>query len=153
MSSRTVHKNQFRGSRPLHYHYTTRAPLCQRQFGHFFLYASSGKQRSFMIHGSTILARSKHGRLYGGCPPCLLYYTHLGKSLGGAHPGGVVAQSWQKLRSYELRCFYFIMFTIIDILCLKTNLIYSSEPIGHAGIFPLCKSFKPSFAASSIKNR
>ena len=66
-------------------------------FRGLFPYASPGKRRSFMIHGSTILARGKHGRLYGGCPPCLLYHTHLGKSIGFT----LLAERWHNI-DYEL---------------------------------------------------
>ena len=64
-------------------------------FRGLFPYASPGKRRSFMIHGSTILARGKHGRLYGGCPPRSLYHTHKLKSMGE----NVLAQSWHKCNS------------------------------------------------------
>ena len=44
-----------------------------------------------MIHGSTIIAQRQARRLYGGCPPCLLYHVNNLKSMGENE----MAQSWQ----------------------------------------------------------
>ena len=98
----TVHKNQHGGSRPLHLYYTKKMPFCQWHFDCFFRLLPLGSRGIVatlitMIRGSTILARSKHGRLYGGYPPCLLYHTHWGKAIGLVHSGRVMAQTWQNL--------------------------------------------------------
>ena len=77
------------GSCPLHYHYTMPRYPCQQAFRHFLLYASSGKQR---YTDQLFLLKGKHGRLYGGCPPSLLYHAHNLKSMGENE----MAQSWQK---------------------------------------------------------
>ena len=76
------------------------------EFRGLFSVASKVKQGTVrpmitMKHGSTILARSKHGRLRGGCSPGVLYHTHWGKSIDYVHPGRVMAQTCHKHKLYS----------------------------------------------------
>lgn len=73
-----------------------------------------------MIHGSLFLLKGKHGRLYGGCPPILLYHTHKFKSMGE----NVLAQTWHKCkspRSFSERGLNFYLQFVSDMVKQRLN--------------------------------
>ena len=83
-------------------------------------------------HGSTILARGKHGRLCGGCSPRELYHTHLLKIKIFFENGGAVAEKRGNWENMYLRIDFLCsnnlsnnaargLFTIILFVCVVKN--------------------------------
>ena len=79
-----------------------------------------------MIHGSTILTQRQARRLYGGCPPCLLYHANNLKSMGENE----MAQSWQKAVSRSPpQTDYFNCVKNAEILSLSDFIIFTLRSI------------------------
>ena len=92
VSQRDAHKNQLRVLAPRTIIISRRYTRVNRLFGTFFWMLPRGSKRSLWYTDQLFLLKGKHGRLYGGCPPRLLYHTHNLKSMGENE----MAQSWQK---------------------------------------------------------